>query len=605
MDQREFVRRCRGSMTELLEAYQKWPDKMRFVGSYTDFLNDRGEAELLNHIPIVSGKVIDMYALYAAVTSRGGLEITCRVLRKMIEVSRAMGSNEDDLEAPCLWRKCYEHFLLAFEQQAMYNIYVPPDIQFLRILNGQSWSKIEATAGLDRDSRRRAIDKLLKPEYFDGDGKKGSFQGIISSLKSSIPANNIRAVSVLVRLSSLQESAVSEDKKISTSLGKRELPRFDFSSCPEVLHVLVQPPYLSKLCRTVIAFDESASKASGSFVSTPTLNKTSVSQLLTIQILSLIRNFTYDAQSQPAVAQHPLFLRILIRLLWVRRSSLVLDVALGVLANIAHHIDLDAKSIELDSGRNDVVKTPFAAILPMNGLVPSDVRGDQSRYCSENTDVVPRLGETASLQDCLDTLVPRLVALLHDRRRTYVLRASISLANLARRRNNGELVCAHITAKTACRLVHLLEVSLGPSDSKTTDTFANRHRRGESAQLHLDTHIDVEIRDAALQCIYYLVDHSERLRALFCAQHLCLRRVLLVCREETYDGQSAATASALLACLSTMPDAVEAHFNKEAEDRIVEIAASDDGPISRTMTLVALDCFGDSNAQHLNGASAE
>eukprot|EP00939_MAST-03C_sp_MAST-3C-sp1_P005106 g5106.t1 len=633
-----------------------------------DIRPTRGEAPLLNRLPIFQGKTIDLYALYAAVTSRGGLEITCRT-QQMMHVSKHMGASETDYEAPCSLREFYRHFLLPFEQQAMFNIHIPPDIYFVRKLYGESSSSSTGKRkSADEDPVDYHMSKHMKRvkvapsrSYdLDGDGEKGSFRGVIVALESADVEDNVWALNTLLRVSAIQESGADLQNRSVPRYGihsrEKGLSTFSFLRIPRIFELLVQPPYLATLCREVLAGGEekqrNRKKTSGSgqngdasttatatttatsvgaeddaFESAmPLLDRRSISQILILQILKIIQNYTYDVQSQKMVSKRVPFLSLLFGLLEAKQACLV-DAALGVLSNIAHLVALNATVYETHrcrrrassrAAKDDVgeekmkkksavpplfVTTPLAAIVPANGLVPSNdsttVRRAGERIIGSTATSARwkngrrvRDDEMARRFQCLlDHLVPRILALLHSPCRTRVLRATVCLAGFARQPQNAEIVSALMSRKTANRLVALLGVSIQRGDATKTSTFANRNRRGGTEQRCLHTHVDLELRDAALQAIYYVADESEDLRRIFCAEPRCIRRILHACRERTYNGSSAAVAGSLVALLSTLPTNLLLHFGKDEETSLLKIAVADDSSLSRTALAILLDWY--------------
>lgn len=89
-------------------------------------------------------------------------------------------------------------------------------------------------------------------------------------------------------------------------------------------------------------------------------------------------------------------------------------------------------------------------------------------------------------------------------------------------------------------------------DSTKPGRYTKVYRSNRRSGLILDPNlcVDTELRDVALQCIYYIVDSSDEMKLLFCAEPHCLNRVLNICNEDTHQGLSCAVATAIVACFS-------------------------------------------------------
>lgn len=86
----------------------------------------RGESHLLENLPInkKTGKIMDLYRLYAAMTRRGGSSKVVKD-KKMKGVASYMGLNPDNSEIVSALKIIYRKYLYAFEQKAMFHRDVP------------------------------------------------------------------------------------------------------------------------------------------------------------------------------------------------------------------------------------------------------------------------------------------------------------------------------------------------------------------------------------------------------------------------------------------------------------------------------------------------
>ena len=127
--------------------------------------------------------------------------------------------------------------------------------------------------------------------------------------------------------------------------------------------------------------------------------------------------------------------------------------------------------------------------------------------------------------------------------------ALVCISGLTRQTYNSDRVVRRVNAKVISRLVELLRIS---RDSTEPGRYTKVYRSNRRSGLILDPNlcVDTELRDVALQCIYYIVDSSDEMKRSFCAESFCLDRVLNICNEDTHQGLSCAVATAIVACFS-------------------------------------------------------
>ena len=93
--------------------------------SWFRYCMSRGEDHLLKNLPInkKTGKILDMYRLYAAMTRRGGSSKVVKD-KKMKFVTSYMGFEHTSEIASAL-KIIYRKYLYAFEQKAMFQRDIP------------------------------------------------------------------------------------------------------------------------------------------------------------------------------------------------------------------------------------------------------------------------------------------------------------------------------------------------------------------------------------------------------------------------------------------------------------------------------------------------
>jgi len=274
--------------------------------------------------------------------------------------------------------------------------------------------------------------------------------------------------------------------------------------------------------------------------------------MLTLQILKILKNLTYDVQNQKIAAKHVSLVRVLINILLKSHQNIMIEASLAVLANISHHIALVAQTLLETEKSSTVVPTPLAAIIPFYGLVPATADDDDNGDDDDDDDEQKeKRGDKRAvrLQRVLDMFISRLLELIQEsssqHRRVHVLYALICLSGLTRQKHNSDRVVRNLCSIDISRLVQLLSVS---NTKRYTKVYRSNRRSGLILDPNLS--VDTELRDVALQCIYYIVDASDEMKRLFCAEPECLRVVLSICNEDSHQGLSCAVATSIVVSLS-------------------------------------------------------
>ena len=143
----------------------------------------------------------------------------------------------------------------------------------------------------------------------------------------------------------------------------------------------------------------------------------------------------------------------------------------------------------------------------------------------------------------------------------------VCISGLTRQTYNSDRIVRRVNAKVISRLVELLHIS---RESTEPGRYTKVYRSNRRSGLILDPNlcVDTELRDVALQCIYYIVDSSDEMKRLFCAESYCLDRVLNICNEDTHQGLSCAVATAIVACFSVRPLCViSIHFVNQQQQQ--------------------------------------
>jgi len=211
------------------------------MGSWERYCISRGEDHLLKRIPVNknTGKMLDLYRLYAAMTSRGGSS-KCVKDKKIRQVTSYMGFDPNDSEAANTLKILYRKYLYAFEQKAMFGRDIP-------IQRNERKSK---TIRIEQPTRIVSVDLTSKGSITTSN--ENNFQEIYSALISSQHERNLWALKSLLRISALQECG-GQPISISGSARKTPLPVYSklpylsFAERPEFLDILVSSPYLESL----------------------------------------------------------------------------------------------------------------------------------------------------------------------------------------------------------------------------------------------------------------------------------------------------------------------------------------------------------------------
>ena len=184
-------------------------DKKIFMESWFRYCMSRGEDHLLKNLPInkKTGKILDMYRLYAAMTCRGGSSKVVKD-KKMKFVTSYMGFEHTSEIASAL-KIIYRKYLYAFEQKAMFQ----RDIPIVRVFFSSSSCVAYSNTTFYHQVKNEMKPKTIFSEpsrivTFDVTSEKKSevdFQDLYDALKSSQHERNLWALKSLLRITTLQE----------------------------------------------------------------------------------------------------------------------------------------------------------------------------------------------------------------------------------------------------------------------------------------------------------------------------------------------------------------------------------------------------------------
>lgn len=140
--------------------------------------------------------------------------------------------------------------------------------------------------------------------------KAVDLQDLYDALKSSRHERNLWALKSLLRITTLQECG-GQPVLMPGSVRKTPLTVYSklaylsFVERPEILDVLVSSPYLESLVASSVPMTASTMKNDfDDSCCSPTMCVQTVSQILALQVLNILKNLTYDVQNQKIAAKH-------------------------------------------------------------------------------------------------------------------------------------------------------------------------------------------------------------------------------------------------------------------------------------------------------------
>ena len=291
----------------------------------------------MKNLPInkKTGKILDMYRLYAAMTSKGGSSKVVKD-KKMKFVTSYMGFAHTSEIASAL-KIIYRKYFYAFEQKAMFQRDIPIVRNFPRFFSSRCTQKHDIPQVKNELKPKTIFAEPSRIVTFDVTSEKKrevDFQDLYDALKSSKHERNLWALKSLLRITTLQEcggepvSMPGSVRSVEGSLMKSsiffhcfthsyesqvrktplamysKLAYLSFVERPEFLDVLVSSPYLESLVESSVPMSTNSKDDFDDSSCSPTLCVQTTSQILTLQILNILKNLTYDVQNQKVAAQH-------------------------------------------------------------------------------------------------------------------------------------------------------------------------------------------------------------------------------------------------------------------------------------------------------------